>query len=358
VSAPRLRVAVTGAAGFLGSHLAARYRDLGAEVVALDLVAPALDGVTWVPCDVTADGPAWAALDGLDVVVHTAAIVAEVGDPSRFVAVNVAGSRRAAHAAARQGVGRFVHVSSTTVYGASCAPGSMTAEDAPLVPTGGLYTDTKIAAEHAVLHVAAEHGLAVTVVRPGDIYGVRSQPWIERPLALAARGLLPLVDGGRWWLSPTHVDDVVDGIIRAAAAPHAAGRAYNLAGPPVPVRDFFGHHARHLGVSLPSLPRAVVRALGVGAEVGARWLGGTPPFAASSLEYVTHAGGYASDRAREELGWEPRVPLEDGLARTLAAYPFVPLPRWRTRGRRAMLGRLAGRTTADGADGAAGSSDG
>lgn len=340
MSAARRRVVVTGAAGFLGSHLAAHYRDLGAEVVGLDLEASDVDGITWVPCDVTADGAGWEALDGADVVVHTAAIVAEVGDPARFVAVNVGGSRRAALAAARRGVGRFVHVSSTTVYGAACAPGSMTAEDAPLVPTGGLYTDTKIAAEHAVLGVAVEHGLAVTVVRPGDIYGVRSQPWIERPLALAARGLLPLVDGGRWWLSPTHVDDVVDGIVRAAAAPHAAGRAYNLAGPPVPVRAFFDHHARHLGVSLPSLPATVVRALGVGAELGGRWLGRTPPFAASSLEYVTHAGGYASDRAREELGWAPQVPLEEGMARTLAAYPFVPLPRWRARGRRAKLRRL------------------
>ncbi len=342
MSEPRLRVAVTGAAGFLGSHVAAHYRDTGAEVVALDIVAPDLDEVTWVPCDVTADGPGWEAFAGADVVVHTAAIVAEAGDPARFVAVNVEGSRRAALAAARRGVGRFVHISSITVYGARCAPGSMTAEDAPLVPSGGLYTDTKIAAEHAVLHVAAEHGLAATIVRPGDIYGVRSQPWIERPLALAARGLLPLVDGGRWWLSPTYVDDVVDGIVRAAAAPHAAGRVYNLAAPPVPVRAFFGYHARHLGVTLPSMPRAVVRALGVGAEVGGRWLGRTPPFSASSMEYVTHAGGYASDRAREELGWEPRVPLEEGMARTLAAYPFVPLPRWRTRGRRAGLSQLRG----------------
>jgi 2-alkyl-3-oxoalkanoate reductase len=332
-------VAITGAAGFLGSHLAAHYRDLGAEVVALDLVAPDLDGVTWVPCDVTQDGPGWDAFDGADVVVHTAAIVAESGDPARFVAVNVDGSRRVTLAAAHRRVGRLVHVSSITVYGDRCGRGSMTPESAPLVPSGGPYTDTKIGAEHAVLSVAAEHGLAITIVRPGDIYGIGSQPWIERPLTLAARGLLPLVDGGRWWLSPTHVDDVVDGIARAAAAPHAAGRTYNLAGPPVPVRDFFGHHARHLGVSLPSLPAGVVRLVGAGAEIGSAWVGRTAPFSAASVEYVTHAGGYASDRAREELGWEPRIGLEEGMARTLAAYPFVPPPRWRTRRWRAMLRR-------------------
>jgi 2-alkyl-3-oxoalkanoate reductase len=333
------RVAITGAAGFLGSHLAVHYRDLGAEVDALDLVEPAVDGVTWVPCDVTVDDPAWDAFAGADVVVHTAAIVAEAGDAGRFYAVNVEGTRRVALAAARHGVGRFVHVSSVTVYGDRCAPGAMTPEDAPLVPSGGLYTDTKIASEHAVLSVAAHHGLATTIVRPGDIYGVGSHPWIERPLALAARGLLPLVDGGRWWLSPIHVDDVVDGIVRAAAAPHAAGRAYNLAGPPVPVREFFGHHARHLGVSLPSLPAALVRVVGAGAQAGGRWLGRTPPFSAASVEYVTHAGGYASDRAREELGWEPQVSLEEGMARTLAAYPFVRPPRWRPGGWRAMLRR-------------------
>jgi 2-alkyl-3-oxoalkanoate reductase len=340
VSGTRRRVAITGAAGFLGSHLARHYRDAGAEVVALDLVPPALDGVTFVPCDVTGDGPGWDAMDGADVVVHTAAIVAETGDPARFVAVNVDGSRRAARAAARRGVERFVHVSSITVYGTRCAPGSMTAEGAPLVPSGGPYTDTKIAAEHAVLSVAAEYGLATTIVRPGDIYGIGSQPWVERPLALAARGLLPLVDGGRGWLSPTHVDDVVDGIARAAAAPHAAGRVYNLAGPPVRVRDFFDHHARHLGVTFRSVPAPLVRVVGAVAELGARLSGRSAPFGAASVEYVTHAGGYAADRAREELGWDPRVPLDEGMARTLAAYPFVPPPRWRDRRSRAKLGRV------------------
>jgi nucleoside-diphosphate-sugar epimerase len=333
------RVAITGAAGFLGTHLAERCRDAGAEVIGLDLVAPELDAIRWSPCDVTADGPGWDAIEGADVVVHTAAVVAEAGDLARFVAVNVDGSRRAALAAARRGVGRFVHVSSITVYGSRCAVGSMTSEDAPLVPTGGPYTDTKIAAEHAVLSVAAEHGLAVTIVRPGDIYGVGSRPWVERPLALAAKGLLPLVDGGRHVLSPIHVDDVVEGIRLAAAAPLAAGRAYNLAGPPVPVRDFFGYHARHLGVSLPSLPAAVVRALGSGAELGGHLVGRPAPFGAASVEYVTHAGGYASDRARDELGWQPRVALDEGMARTLAAYPFVPLARWRRGGVRAMLRR-------------------
>jgi nucleoside-diphosphate-sugar epimerase len=337
--ARRLRVAITGGTGFLGSHLATHYRDLDAEVAALDLEPPAIPGVRGVACDVTVDGPGWDGLDGADLVIHTAAIVAEAGDPERFVAVNVGGTRRAALAAASRGVGRFLHVSSITVYGERCAPGAMTDEDAPLVPTGRPYTDTKIAAEHAVLSVAAAHGLATTIVRPGDIYGIGSTPWVERPLALAARGLLPLVDGGRWLLSPTHVDDVVAGIVRAAAAPHAAGRAYNLAAPPVPVRDFFGHHARHLGVSLRSVPAPVVRLAGAGAELGSRWLGRPAPFGAASVEYVTHAGGYASDRARSELGWEPRVDLGEGMARTLAAYPSGPRRRWRGRSSRAMLRR-------------------
>jgi 2-alkyl-3-oxoalkanoate reductase len=315
------RVVVTGAAGFLGRHLAASLVAHGAEVVGLDLRACPVAGVRSVVGDVTADGPAWDVCVGADLVVHAAAIVAEAGDRRQFVAVNVGGTRQAALAAVRGGVGRFVHVSSIVVYGDACPPGDRVREDAPLQATGGPYTDTKIAAEHAVLSVAVEHGLAVTVVRPGDIYGVGSIPWVERPLALMGRGLFPLVDAGRGLMSPVHVDDVVAGVLRAALVPHAAGRVYNLAGAPVAARHFFAHHAEHLDVRLRSLPRQAVRGAASVAGVGARLAGRPLPFSVEAIEYVTHAAGYATDRAGDELGWQPTVSLDAGMTATLAAYP-------------------------------------
>jgi 2-alkyl-3-oxoalkanoate reductase len=313
------KVVITGAAGFIGGSLASAYQVRGDEVVGLDLTAGSAHGVRWVPADISVDG-AWSdALDGADLVIHTAAIVAEAGDRSRFVAVNVGGTRRVCVAAADRGVGRVVHLSSIVVYGPGGTPGAMLDEQAPVVPSGGPYTDTKIGAEHAAQAVALERGLAVTIVRPGDVYGPGSVPWVVRPLELMRRGRFPLIDGGRGMMSPIHVDDLVSGIVAAGDHPDAAGRTYNLAGPPVPAAVFFDHHARHLGVELRSVPRTVAAGAARLLGLGGRALGRDVPFSAEAIEYVTHAGGYAIERARAELGWSPEVELGKGLERTFAA---------------------------------------
>lgn len=303
-----------------GAELARRCRDRGDVVVGVDLLPVDLPGVEPVRMDIGgASGPGWAPLlDGADLVIHAAAIVAESGDRQRFVTVNVHGTRSLVAAAAVSGVGRVVHLSSTVIYGGSYPEGSMLDEDAPAIPTGGPYTDTKIGAEHAALQVAAATGVPLTIVRPGDVYGARSVPWVLRPVELLRRGLFVLVDGGRWPRSPVHVDDVVSGILLAADAPVAEGRSYNLAGGQVPCATFFGHHERYVGASARSLPRAAARAAASTARFGAQAIGREAPFGPEAIEYVTHPGGYATVRARTELGWSPRVELAEGLARSFS----------------------------------------
>jgi nucleoside-diphosphate-sugar epimerase len=314
-----MRVIVTGAAGFIGSTVVRALLARGDEVVAVDLHPPAMAGTRFVRADLRQDGPWQDAFRDVDLVVHTAALVEEAGDRDRFVAVNVEGTRRVCAAAARHGVGRVVHVSSIVVYGDRFPVGSRRREDDPLVPTGRPYTDTKIAADLLVRALGRARGLDVTVVRLGDVYGPGSRPWVERPLALLRRGLFVHVDGGRWPLSPVHVDDAVHGILLAADAVVARGRTYNLAGPPVPARDFFEHHARHLGVRVPSVPAPVVRTAAGALQVVARLLGREAPLGPEAVEYVTHPAGYDSSRAERELGWRATIGLSEGLARTFAA---------------------------------------
>jgi 2-alkyl-3-oxoalkanoate reductase len=313
------KVVVTGAAGMIGGAVARRCRDRGDQVTGVDLHPVELPGVGSVLADIGAPDPWGSVLDGVDVVIHAAAIVAEAGDRRRFLAVNVGGTRTLLAAAAAAGVSRVVHLSSIVVYGGSYSPGAMLDEDAPVVATGGPYTDTKIGAEHAALQVAAATGVPLTILRPGDVYGPRSVPWVLRPIELLRRGLFVLVDGGRWPLSPVHVDDVVTGILLAADTPAAAGRVYNLAGGQVPCATFFDHHARYVGTSARSLPRAAARAAAATAAFGAQALGREAPFGPEAIEYVTHPGGYATVRARTELGWTPEVELADGLARSFSA---------------------------------------
>jgi 2-alkyl-3-oxoalkanoate reductase len=322
------RVVVTGAAGMIGTELVRRCRDRGDRVVGVDQQAFDEPGVDTVTLELGSPAPSdrsrpelLAALDGADLVIHAAAIVAESGDRQRFVEVNVGGTRSVLEASAAVDVGRVVHLSSIVVYGGAYPAGAMLDEDAPVVPTGGPYTDTKIGAEHAALQVAGATGVPLTIVRPGDVYGARSVSWVLRPIDLLRRGLFVLVDGGRWPLSPIHVDDVVAGILSAGASPGAVGRIYNLAGGQVPCATFFGHHARYVGVSPRSLPRAAARAAASTASFGAQALGREVPFGPEVVEYVTHPGGYATVRARTELGWAPEVELAEGLARSFSDMP-------------------------------------
>lgn len=318
-SAATRRVVVTGAAGNIGRALVDAYLARGAEVTAIDLAELHDPRVHALRADLTRPGDWEQQLAGADLVLHAAAIVAESGDRDRFVAVNVLGARRVAEAAAEAGVARLVHLSSIVVYGNRWPAGSLRTESDPLVPTGAPYTDTKIAAEHAVLAVAAERDLAVTIVRPGDVYGPRSVPWVLRPLALMRRRQFLLIDGGRWPLSPIHLDDLVTGILAAGDAEVAAGRTYNLAGPPVSARSFFTHHARHTGTRLRSLPRPAALAAAELTARAAALTGRSAPFGPEAIEYVTHPGGYAGDRAARELGVGTTIPLEQGLPACLVA---------------------------------------
>jgi 2-alkyl-3-oxoalkanoate reductase len=314
----RRRIAITGAGGFIGGALVEALVARGDEVLAIDLVPVEVPGVRSVVADIAADGPWVDAFVGCDLVIHTAAIVTEAGDRAHFEAVNVGGTRRVCEAAADADVDRVLHLSSVVVYGDRFPRGSRRDEDAPTAPTGGPYTDTKIAAEHAALASASERRSDLTIVRPGDVYGAGSIPWVRRPLELLRRGLFVLVDGGIWPLSPVYIDDLVTGILAAVDRDVARGRIYNLAGPPVRTREFFAHHADHVGRPMPSLPRPLARLAIQTIAAGAHLARTTPPISPEAIEYVTHPGGYATDRAARELGWTPQVPLADGLAASFA----------------------------------------
>lgn len=308
-----MRIVVTG-----GGAIGAAVRSLLAvehEVVVVDVDPSRADVVG----DISVAGGWTAALDGAEVVVHTAAIVAEAGDDRRFWSVNVGGTRQVLEAAASAGVRRAVHLSSIVVYGDRFPRGGFLGEDAPIRMTGRPYTDTKVAAEHQALRIGLETMLDVVVVRPGDVYGPGSLPWTIRPVELMRRGLFALPAGGQGILSPIHVEDLARGIAAAVTEPASAGRVYNLTGgEAVTAERFFRYYADHLGVTLRTLPTPVVRSLAAAVQAGARALGRSSPLAPEAVEYVTHPGSYRIDRARDELGWQPRIDLEEGMRSTLA----------------------------------------
>lgn len=308
------RVLVTGAAGFMGQAVAQRYRELGAEVVGVDLRGDPEHGIA---AGTTVDPAPWACLlDGCDLVVHTAAIVSFEGDPARFWTSNVLGTRRVLDAAARAGVARFVHISSVTAFGFEFPDG--VDERWPVRTNGSPYVDTKVAGEQVVLQAHAAGEIPCTIVRPGDVYGPRSRPWTILPVEIIRARRMVLPARGRGVFSPVYIDDLVDGIVAAAASPAASGHVFTVTdGVGVSTRDFFGRYSRLLGLGRPPgvptrvakglarLAGAVDRARGVGTEA-------TP----TSVAYLARRGTYSIAKAHAVLGYEPKIDLDEGMTRT------------------------------------------
>ena len=307
-------VFITGASGFIGAALAEHYRARGATVRGVDRAADPRLGV--VAGDVSIEGDWTRAMQGAELVVHTAAIVSLSGDPRRFWEVNVLGTRRVLDAAARAGVRRVVHLSSVTAFGFDFPDGAD--ERWPVRPNGVPYVDTKVASEQVVLQAHASGEVACTVIRPGDVYGPRSRPWTVLPVELIRAGRMVLPAGGRGIFSAVYIDNLVNGIALAASSPGGAGQVFTITdGVGVTTSEFFGRYAALLGKGpLRSLPTAVAVPLAAAAGRLDRLFGKSTEVNRATAMYLARRGTYSIEKARGLLGYEPRVGLDEGFERT------------------------------------------
>lgn len=313
-------VVITGIGGFIGLRLAEVFRDAGATVRGLELPGAASTraraaGFEVLEGDVTNAASAKDAVRGADVVLHTAAIVGEGGDLELYRRVNVGGVVTMAEAARAAGVRRFVHLSSVMVHGFTFPDG--VTEDGPLRGEGNAYCQTKIESEAALRPLEAPGTFDVTIIRPGDVYGPGSVPWVMRPLELMKRGLFALPDGGRGVINHVHVDSLVHGI-RLAVEQDASG-VFTLAdGVATSCREYFGFLARMAGVSMRSFPSwALLGAFSVIAPAF-EVFGQEPPARADAVRYLLRPYAYSIEKARRVLGYEPQVSLVDGMAQVEA----------------------------------------
>ncbi|MFR9805601.1 dTDP-glucose 4,6-dehydratase [Pseudonocardia sp. RS010] len=306
-----MRVLVTGGAGFIGSHfvrslVSGAYPVSAGSVRVLDLLTYAGRRENLAGCDVELrvgdvrdPAAAAAAVRGCDLVVHFAAeshVDRSIAGAADFVSTNVVGTQVMLQAASDAGVGKFVHVSTDEVYG-SIDSGSWR-EDHVLEPNSP-YSASKAGSDLLARSYHRTHGLDVSITRCSNNYGPFQFPEKVVPLFvtnLLDGGTVPLYGDGlnvRDWL---HVDDHCRGVALVAASGRA-GEVYNIGG----------------GTELTNreLTARLLEA------VGADW---------SRVEPVPDRKGhdrrYSVDwsKIRSELGYEPRVPFEVGLAETVAWY--------------------------------------
>ena len=313
------RVAITGAGGFIGSALARRLAADGAEVIGIDVAAERLEEIRAAggearPADIADPDELAAAMEGAELVVHTAAYVREWGPMEEFIEVNVRGTVNVLDAAARAGADRVVHMSSVVVYGYD-DEGSQD-ESAHHRSVGIPYIDTKSASDRIALRRGA------VVVRPGDVYGPESVPWWLRPLELSRSGQLAVPGKGEGTMLPVYIDDLVEAIVLALRR-GAPGAAYAVwSGEEVSFNDYFTRLAEAAESRPPRrLPRSVLTAVARATELVAKARGRAPRFGRHGITMLDRSGTVSNRRAREELGWEPQVELAEGLRRCAASLP-------------------------------------
>jgi nucleoside-diphosphate-sugar epimerase len=307
--------AVTGAAGFIGGTICRRLAEVGANVTGVDVAEEGAarvreSGAAFARADVTDRDAIRAALEGADLVVHAAAFVHEWGEMDDFVRVNVGGTANVLDAASDAGAERVVHISSVVVYGYH--DGSEQDETAHRRAYGIPYIDTKSSSDR----LAARRG--AVVIRPGDVYGPGGPQWVLRPVEMARAGQLAVPGKGDGVMLPVYVEDLADAVLLALERGEP-GEAYTVWDEQNAV-SFEEHFNRIAGMvggrEARRLPRPLLAAVGTAMERIAAARGRPPAFTSRAITFVDRRGTVSAAKAREQLGWEPRVPYDEGMRRT------------------------------------------
>jgi nucleoside-diphosphate-sugar epimerase len=321
-----MRIAVTGATGFIGAHLAERLVQEGHVVKALvrktSNTAPLTQlGVEIVQGDLLNDESIKILLDGAEIVFHLAA-KAYWARPEEYWNTNYHGTIKLLEGSINRNIIRFVHVSTIGVMGNIEGP---PADESHNYNPSSPYERSKTEAEKAALKYHREYKLPVSIVRPAIVYGpgnmylVRLYQWIQR-------SGFRLIGDMNNFLHPSYVENLVDGIILAANKPAALGQIYIIADEePVTWRRFVDEISKAVGAEpvtsrFGHFPVWLVKAAACLFEIEGRIVGSEPYLTRYWIRELTSNLVYDISRAKQELGYSPKVSLNEGVRRTAEWY--------------------------------------
>ena len=318
-----MRVFVTGATGFIGSHLVPKLISRGHSVTGLARDPKKAEwlakmGATPAAGDVTDRESMREPMRGSDAVFHLAGWYAYgIRDRQRMVAVNVDGARNTLEMAFEQGIPRIVHTSTVAAFGNTrgfVADESYRAEKREAVSE---YERTKWMAHYEVAEPLQRRGAPIIIVQPGVVIGPGDPSQIPTYYAIFFRRM-PVMFGAKSGVTWAHVDDIAEGHVLALEK-GKPGESYILAGPPLTFRQAMQMWETITGVPAPRvwLPGWLAGALSRLAGLMERAAGLRLSFSAEELRTVADYTFFGSaDKAKRELGWQPR-PVEETFRETL-----------------------------------------
>jgi len=320
-----MKALVTGATGFVGSHIVERLKKEGMKVTAFvrstsDISLLQEWGIPLAYGDLEDKESIQKALEGKTHVFHCGAVVSDWAEPILIKKINIDGTQALLDESIKSGIKRFIHVSSLAVLGMH--DHFQTDEEAPYELTGDAYCDTKIEAEKRVLQAHKEKGLPVVIVRPGFIYGPRDRQFLPRVFSFLKANKFMYIGDGLKILNLTYIHNLVDAILLAVKSPSAVGQIYN-------VTDDGGVTRKELieticeVAQLPkptkSLPLPAAKVLCAICETVTKITKSkkAPLLNRARMKFLALNLDFDISKIRQDLNYNPNVKLEDGIRETI-----------------------------------------
>jgi nucleoside-diphosphate-sugar epimerase len=317
-----MRVLVTGGTGFTGSHLVKRLVQKGHTVVSMDtqkgLFFEELQalGATCELASVTEESRVDELVESADIVFHLAAAFRQLNVPKKvYWDVNVEGTRNLLEASLRSEVRKFIYCSTQGVHGhVEDPPGD---ESSPIAPAD-YYQYTKYEGEKLVAEYV-DRGLDALTLRPTAIYGPGDPARFLILFRLAKRGVFYMFGSGKTTYHPVYIDNLVDAFELAADKDGLAGKAYIIGDEHYySLNELVESVGKAMGltVRIRHLPFWPLWTAAAACEIACKPLRITPPLFRRRVDWFRQVRAFKIDQATRDLGYEPKIGIQEGLAKT------------------------------------------
>ncbi len=323
-----MKILVTGGTGFTGKALVKRLLDEGHQVVALDyqegIKTQELSdwGAEVIIGSVTEREVVAKAMQDVEVVHHLAAAFRELDVPNEYYdEVNVGGTRITLEEAEKAKVAKFVYCSTCGVHGNVDHPPA--AETAPIQP-GDYYQRTKYEAEPIVAEFAAR-GMKTVILRPTALYGPGDPERFGMIFRRVNKGTFPIFGDGTAFYHPVYVENYVDASLLAQQPGVGDGECYLIGDENyIEIKDLVLKVAKAMGkqdtVKTPHLPLLPLRIAGHVVEKVCKPFGIAPFIFPRRVDWYRQNRAFDISKAKKELGYKPKVHLDEGLKNTYDWY--------------------------------------